>query len=145
MTKLSGGAKMRTPSVHENAEALLAWMRERSHATVADIVASGLMASRTASDVVQYACRCGALARDVRKGASARDRISYRVTGVALPAPRAPSVPTFDCLLSAWGIALDPPHLATTASRRHEISDHDASTGKATPELGLGAVAAAHF
>jgi hypothetical protein len=48
------------------AEALLAWFRERTDATVSDIVASGMMKSRTASDAVQYALRNGALERMVR-------------------------------------------------------------------------------
>ena len=111
-------------SMHENAEVLLAWFRERASATVSEIVASGLMKSRTASDAVQYALRNGALERIVRSGASAGDRVHDRATGVALPAPRAQSgQPSFDGLLTAWGIVLEPPRLLSTQSRRHQISD----------------------
>jgi hypothetical protein len=111
-------------STHDNAEVLLAWFRERASATVSEIAASGLMKSRTASDAVQYALRNGALERIVRSGASAKDRVHYRATGVALPAPRAQAgQPSFDGLLTAWGIVLEPPRLLSTESCRHQISD----------------------
>lgn len=113
-------------SVHGNAENLLAWLGERSSATVSEIVAAGLMSSRTASDVIQYALRSGALERIVRSGASAKARARYRSTGVALPAPRAQAAqPTFDGLLEAWGIAREPVGLPMVNSRRHQISDNE--------------------
>lgn len=112
-------------STHEKAESLVAWLRQRPSATVSDVAASGLMNSRTASDAVQYALRCGALERVVRRGASAKDRVHYRATGVALPAPRSQSVPSFDGLLTAWGIVLEPPQIRAIDSRRHQISDHE--------------------
>lgn len=109
---------------HEKAEALVAWIRERASATVSDVAASGLMNSRAASDAVQYALRCGALERCVRRGASAKDRVHYRVTGVALPIPRTRGAESsFDGLLQAWGIVLEPPELRASESRRHQISD----------------------
>jgi len=111
-------------STHEKAEALVAWVRQRPSATVSDITGSGLMNSRTASDAVQYALRCGALERVVRRGASAKDRVHYRATGVALPIPRTHGAqPSFDGLLQAWGIVLVPPELQASESRRHQISD----------------------
>jgi len=113
-------------STHGNAEMLLAWFRERSSATVSEIVASGLMKSRTASDAVQYALRNGALERIVRSGASAKERVHYRATGISLPAPRTQTGQmSFDGLLTAWGIVLDPPRLLSTGSRRHQISDNE--------------------
>ncbi|WP_321949339.1 hypothetical protein [Paraburkholderia sp. J10-1] len=113
-------------STHENAEVLLAWFRERASATVSEIVASGLMKSRTASDAVQYALRNGALERIVRSGASAKERVHYRTTGIALPAPRTQAgKPSFDGLLTAWGIVLEPPLLVSTRSRTHQISDSE--------------------
>jgi len=111
-------------STRENAEVLLAWFRQRSSATVSDIVASGLMKSRRASDAVQYALRNGALERIVRTGASAKERVHYRATGITLPVPRTQTgQPSFDGLLTAWGIVLEPPRLLSTASHRHQISD----------------------
>lgn len=112
-------------STHVNAEAVVAWVRQRPSATVSDIAASGLMSSRTASDAVQYALRCGALERVIRRAMSAKDRVHYRATGVTLPAPRAQSVPTFDGLLTAWGIVLEPPQIRALDSRRYLISDHE--------------------
>ncbi|PVX85558.1 hypothetical protein C7402_103135 [Paraburkholderia unamae] len=108
------------------AETIVAWLRERPSATVNDIVASGLMSSRSASDAVQYAVRCGALARDVRRGASVKDRVQYRTTGIALPAVRLRGAePCFDGLLQAWGIVLNPPQLRAGESRRHQIADYE--------------------
>lgn len=113
-------------STHANAEALLSWLRERPDATVSDIVASGMMNSRTASDAVQYAVRNGALERIVRSGASARERVRYRATGIALPAPRTGAAsPSFDNLLEAWGMARKPVSLRMIESRRHQISDNE--------------------
>ncbi len=111
-------------STHENAELLLAWLRDRPSAAVCDVEASGLMKSRTASDAVQYALRNGALERVIRPGAAAKDRVQYRATGVALPTPRAQSVPSFDGLLKAWGIVLEPPQLQVVETRRYQIADH---------------------
>jgi hypothetical protein len=109
-------------STHAKAEVLLAWLRERGEATVGEITEAGLMSSRTASDVVQYAVRHGALERIVRRGVSARDRIRYRITGVALPMARTGAEPCFDGLLNAWGIAREPRQLASTGVCRHQIS-----------------------
>ncbi|WP_321936158.1 hypothetical protein [Paraburkholderia sp. J8-2] len=112
-------------STHANAEALLAWFRDRESATVGEIAASGLMKSRTASDAIQYAVRSGALERVVRAGASAKERMRYRATGIALPTPRTHGMlPSFDGLLEAWGISREPVALPTSDARRHEISDH---------------------
>jgi hypothetical protein len=111
-------------SAHANAEILLAWLSGRSDATVSEIAAAGLMSSRTASDAIQYALRNGALERIVRSGASANERVRYRSTGVALPAPRAQATqPSFDGLLEAWGIAREPIGLPMVNSRTHQISD----------------------
>ncbi|TDG02015.1 hypothetical protein E1N52_41915 [Paraburkholderia guartelaensis] len=83
------------------------------------------MNSRTASDAVQYALRYGALEHVVRRGASAKNRVNYRATGVALPIPRSKSAPSFDELLAAWGIALEPVSLPTLDAHRHQISDNE--------------------
>jgi hypothetical protein len=112
-------------TAHANAEILLAWLCERPDTTVSEVAAAGLMSSRTASDAIQYALRSGALERTVRSGASAKDRVRYRATGIALPTPRAQAVvqPSFDGLLEAWGIALAPVRLPMVNSRTHQISD----------------------
>jgi hypothetical protein len=113
-------------SAHANAESLLAWLGQRPSATVSEIVAAGLMSSRTASDAIQYALRNGAIERIVRSGASAKERVRYKPTGVALPAPRTQAAqPTFDGLLEAWGIAREPVGLPMINSRMHQISDNE--------------------
>ncbi|TDG02072.1 hypothetical protein E1N52_41710 [Paraburkholderia guartelaensis] len=110
-------------SAHANAEILLAWLGEHAVATVSEIAASGLMSSRTASDAIQYALRNGALERIARTGVSAKERVRYRLTGIALPVPRTQGQPSFDGLLEAWGIALKPIHLAMVNSWTHQVSD----------------------
>jgi hypothetical protein len=111
-------------STYANAEALLAWFRDRESATVGDISASGLMEAHTASNAIQYAVRSGALERAFRSGAGARERVRYRATGVALPSPRRhTAMPSFDGLLEAWGITRDPVALPAVETRRHRISD----------------------
>ncbi|MEM5313578.1 hypothetical protein [Paraburkholderia sp. JHI869] len=82
------------------------------------------MSSREASDVVRYAMRNGAAER-VNRGASARGTARYRSTGVPLPEPRsAPAGASFDGLLSAWGIAHEPPELPAVRSRVYQIEDN---------------------
>lgn len=113
-------------STHANAEALVAWFRDRESATVSEIAASGLMKSRTASGAIKYAVRSGALECVVHAVASAKERMRYRATGVALPTPRAHAVlPSFDGLLEAWGISREPIALPTTDGRTHQISDDE--------------------
>lgn len=115
-------------STHENAQALLSWIRDRPEATISDIAQSGLLKSRsTVSHAARYAERSGALERIVRSGAGVRDRVRFRATGIALPA--APEVQntalSFDELLRAWGIASRPVSLPMLEARRHRIMDSD--------------------
>jgi hypothetical protein len=116
---------MLTMSTHANAQELLAWIRGRTSATLSEVVASGLMKSRTASDAIQYAVRNGALERVFRSGASAKQRVQYRMTGIPLPVPQTQIGPSFDGLLEAWGITLEPITLRVIDARRHQISDHE--------------------
>ncbi|MEM5388345.1 hypothetical protein VSR68_32975 [Paraburkholderia phymatum] len=95
---------------HGNVEKLVRWLREHQPATVAQIVANGVMNSRDASDAVQYGVRHGVLERIKRPGARPNERVQYRLTGQALPALKtAPAAPSFDGLLQAWSIARTPP------------------------------------
>lgn len=110
-------------STHAKAEMLLEWLGERKETTVGEIAAAGVMNLRTAAYAVQYAVRNGALQRLVVEGANAKQRVRYRVTGVALPTPRSQAQPSFDGLLNAWGIALEPLQLASTEVCRHQICD----------------------
>ncbi|NPT62458.1 hypothetical protein [Paraburkholderia elongata] len=109
---------------HSNAQKLVDWLRENQPATVAQVAATGMMNSRDASDAVQYATRHGVLERIKRPGASASERVQYRLTGHALPALKsAPVAPSFDGLLLAWGIARTPPRLPAHTSHKLELTD----------------------
>jgi hypothetical protein len=116
---------MLTMSPHASAQDLLAWFWGRTSATVSEVVASGLMKSRTASDAIQYAVRNGALERVFRSSASAKQRVQYRATEIPLPAPQTQIGPSFDGLLEAWGITLEPITLQVIDARRQQISDHE--------------------
>jgi Fic family protein len=72
-------------STYANAEALLAWFRDRESATVGDISDSGLMKAHTASNAIQYAVRSGALERVFRSGASALSRDRRRAAFTSEP------------------------------------------------------------
>lgn len=122
--------------VHASALTLLRWLAKRESASVSEMTASGLMSSREASDVVRYAMRNGAAER-VKTGACAGGSARYRSTGVPLPEPRtAPAGASFDGLLSAWGIAQQPPELPAVRTRVYQIEDNgqdsrgDARLGK---------------
>lgn len=107
--------------VHASALTLLGWLAQRESASVSEIVATGLMNSREASDVIRYAIRHGAA---VRVTAGARGLARYRSTGAALPEPRAGiAAPCFEGLLSAWGIAQEPPQLPVLNARVYQIAD----------------------
>ncbi|WP_322047327.1 hypothetical protein [Paraburkholderia sp. J67] len=109
--------------VYANALTLLDWLAQRESASVSEITAAGLMGSRTASDVIQYAIRNGAISR-LNGTTVARGSARYRSTGVPLPEPRSSTATaTFDGLLSAWGIAQDPPQLAVLQARVYQMSD----------------------
>lgn len=109
---------------HSNAQKLVGWLRQYQAATVAQVAATGMMNSRDASDAVQYATRHGVLERINRPGASASERVQYRLTGHALPVLKtSPAAPSFDGLLLAWGIARTPPRLPARTSRKVELAD----------------------
>jgi hypothetical protein len=102
---------------------LLAWLQDRESASVGDIAAAGLMNSRQASDVVRYALRNGAIAKTT-SGKSGRGATRYRATGASLPEQRSgTTAPCFDGLLSAWGIAQEPPQLPVVGIRVYQIAD----------------------
>jgi hypothetical protein len=109
---------------HSNAQKLVSWLREHQPATVAQIAAHRVMNSRDASDAVQYGVRHGVFERIKRPGASANQRVQYRLTGQPLPALKSmPPAPSFDGLLQAWGIARTPPRLAAPTSRKLQLTD----------------------
>lgn len=116
---------------HHNAEKLFVWLLQHQPATIKQITASGLLNSREASDSVRYAIRCGVIEAHRRAGAAAEERVPYQLTGRPLPAPKtAAPAPSFDALLSAWGIAQVPPTLPSRMARRVEFGDsnHNSDT-----------------
>jgi hypothetical protein len=109
--------------VHDNADTLVRWLRQHQPATVAQIAANRVMNSREASDAVQYGVRHGVFERVKRPGASANERVQYRLTGQPLPTLKASPGPSFDGLLQAWGIARNPPLLEAPTSRKLQLTD----------------------
>jgi len=110
--------------IHASALTLLAWLRQRESASVREIASSGLMSSREASDVVQYAMRYGALER-ITSVPVTRGSTRYRSTGAPLPELRSVfASPSFDGLLSAWGITQHPPELPVVRRHVYQIADN---------------------
>lgn len=110
---------------HRNAERLIAYLRElHQPVTVTHVAIAGVMNRRDASDAMQYGVRQGAIERIKVRGASARERVLYRLTGQQLPVlKKEESAPSFDGLLAAWGIARVPPQLSTEVSMRVVLTD----------------------
>lgn len=109
---------------HSNAQKLVSWLLDHQPATVAQIAAHRVMNSRDASDAIQYGVRHGVLERIKQAGASANERVQYRLTGHPLPLLKsAQPAPSFDGLLQAWGIARTPPQLAAYTSRKLQLTD----------------------
>ncbi len=116
---------------HDNLERLVAWWRDHPEpVTIVSLVVAGLIAQRDASNTMQYGVRYGVVERIGKPGAR---HITYRWTGRPMPpaprerkparervthteAPRATSGPSFEALLTAWGIATVPPRLPAAGS-----------------------------
>lgn len=84
------------------------------------------MNSRDASDALQYGVRHGVFERVKRLGASASERVQYRLTGQPVPPLKTRPGPSFDGLLQAWGIAHNPPLLEAPTSRKLQLTDETA-------------------
>ncbi|CAE6866899.1 hypothetical protein R75465_08019 [Paraburkholderia aspalathi] len=104
----------------DNAERLIDYLRKHPQpTTVAALAAAGVMNSRDASDAVQYGVRHGVIERIRRPGARPNERAQYQLTGRPSPvAPKGIAGPSFDALLTAWGIARVPPRLLEHAPAR---------------------------
>ena len=99
--------------VHRNTEKLVQYLREHPQpTTVARIALAGVMSSGDTSKAIQYGVQLGVIERIRRPGAPQAERVQYRLTGQSLqPARNGVGAPSFDALLTAWGIALVPPRL----------------------------------
>ncbi|MBK3786742.1 hypothetical protein G3A43_41905 [Paraburkholderia aspalathi] len=114
--------------IYGNAQKLIDWLRVHQPATMVKIVSTGMMQPRTVRDAVQYAMRQGAVERIRRPGASSNERGLYQLTGRPLQERiNNPTGPSFDGLLSAWGIARVPPQLPSEISCRCRVADEWAS------------------
>jgi hypothetical protein len=108
---------------HRLAEKLVTYLRSHQPATVAAIVLAGVMTSKEAGGGLQYGIRHGVIERVKRPGAAYNGRLQYRLTGrrlprVSLAEDDGASAPSFDALLSAWGIAPVAPPVPTHAPGR---------------------------
>jgi hypothetical protein len=115
----------RNTKVHDDITVLVAYLRERQRsATVATMVAAGIMNPRNASHAIQYGIQHGVLERIKVTGAAPNERIQYRWTGHPLSqVKRGMAVPSFDALLTAWGIPLVPPHRHDRVTAHRAVSD----------------------
>jgi hypothetical protein len=105
--------------VYERAKRLIAWMRRHEPATIAQIVAGGMMDRREASQTVLYCVRYGVLEKVSSPASGRRERARYRLTDRDLPAPKQTADShSFDSLLSAWGICKYPAVTSGTRSRK---------------------------
>ena len=107
--------------LYDKAQKLIAWWPANQPATVKQIASAGILNSRDASEAIRYGMRHGTIESVKREGAHPDERELYRLTGQPLPvAGKAPSPPSFDELLSAWGIARVAPQLSATTFRKCE-------------------------
>jgi hypothetical protein len=122
---LNTGIDPERMKIHNNAERLIRYLREQHQpVTVARVVTAGVMERRDASEAIRYGVRLGAIEPIKVCGATTRERVSYRLTGQQLSAPKKKgSSPSFDALLTAWGIARVPPQLSGEVSRRVMLTD----------------------
>lgn len=122
---------------YDNLVRLLAWWRENPQpATITALVKAGLITAGDASHTMQYGMRHGVVERLEREGSRPSERAVYQWTGKPLPPPgpdrqpirdrvtgpdtlRPATGPSFDALLTAWGIALNPPRLPPADLPRH--------------------------
>jgi hypothetical protein len=105
---------------HRYTERLIEYLREHPQPmSAAGVVMAGVMNSLDASYAIRYGVRHGVIERIKRPGARANERVQYRLTGQPLPpARKGGAVPSFDALLTAWGIARVPPQLPGEVSAR---------------------------
>ena len=105
---------------HRNVEKLLKFLGKNKPASVAHVVASGLLNIRDTQDAFQYGVNAGVFDRIKVEGAGRGERTQYTWNGKQLPADLGAPALTFEPLLEAWGIAIIPPMLQHESSRRYE-------------------------
>jgi hypothetical protein len=101
----TSAANPRRMKLQHNVERLMEYLQDREPTTVARMAVDGVLNSRDASDAVQYGIRLGVLQRIRQPGMKSGERVLYRLTGQPLRrSSSASSRPSFDALLSVWGI-----------------------------------------
>lgn len=106
--------------LRRNAEKLITLLGKNKPASVAHIVALGLLTILDTQDAFQYGVNAGVFDRVKVEGATRSERTQFSWNGKQLPSnPGAPE-PKFEPLLDAWGIAIIPPMLRHESSRRYE-------------------------
>jgi hypothetical protein len=96
--------------VHCEAEVFIRQLDKRGEPmTIRQIVRSGAMDSREASNAAQYASRHGAIKRVVVPETACAERRRYGLTGLTLPLRDENGSMTFEALLAAWNIPCGPP------------------------------------
>ncbi|MFP3637953.1 hypothetical protein [Paraburkholderia sp. SIMBA_054] len=110
---------------YEKAKKLHEWLKERADATVAEMVASGVLSKTDVRSALDYGTRRGVFESAEHDGRALNARVSYSTTGVPLLAPerekgRGP-VASFEGLQAAFGIALYPPRVTGLVTRRYTV------------------------
>jgi hypothetical protein len=115
-------AKMK---VRENFSKLIDYLcKNPEQTTVESIVAAGVLNSRDAYDALQYGVRNGVILRTKAAGVWPKGRALYRWTGHPFPAVKNGAAgPSFDALLTAWGIARVPPCIPGYSPSRRVSTD----------------------
>ena len=111
--------------VRDNTVKLLDYLRRHPHpVSVRRLMADGVMDSRDASEALQYGILHGVIECIRRPGAVSGASYQYRVTGHPLPlVAKGVLTPSFDALLTAWGIARVPPVLPSHRRIRVEAAE----------------------
>jgi len=107
-------------TVRDNLEKMIRYLHGQPQpASLARVVAAGVMNSSDAYEAARYGVRHGVIGRIERPGARSNERVWYRWTGQAVPPARnGRTSPSFDDLLTAWSIPNVPPCLPPATSTR---------------------------
>lgn len=102
----------------DDAKTIFTWLLERQSATAAQIASAVQLSSEDVSRALQYVLRLQVFISKRRSAEKQGERVVYSVACAAFPNQRSCMPrPSFDALLSAWGMALVPPPLRSVSSR----------------------------
>ena len=102
----------------DNAKTIFDWLVKYQPSTAGQIAAATNLSSEDVARALQCGVRLGVLSPKRRGAAKQGERVTYSAAADTFPGQRSDTPrPTFDALLSAWGLALVPPRLPSATSR----------------------------